>query len=132
MDSLFPQTWFGTHFKHDKGVEIVMGDIESLFSHPHFWKTYLMPHLLIGKIDHPDQPAQGWNFHQLVFCRSYLGGSTDWKQSLLLLMPNGMLLHPFPYAEIPNQYWNSTLASANPVTSSVPKIQPAQPDNPEG
>ena len=56
-------------------------------------------------------------------------GSTDGKHSLLLLMPPVMLLHTFPYVEIPNQPWNSLLASVKPVTSSVSKSQPAQPDN---
>ena len=33
--------------------------------------------------------------------------------------------------EIPNQPWDHMLASVNPVTSAVPKSQPAQPNNPE-
>ena len=40
-----------------------------------------------------------------------------------------MLLRFCPYAEIPKQPWNPMLASVNPVTSVVPKIQPAQPEN---
>ena len=42
-----------------------------------------------------------------------------------------MLIRPFPYVEIPKQPWNPMLASVNPVTSAVTKIQPAQPDNTE-
>ena len=33
--------------------------------------------------------------------------------------------------EISKQPWDHILASVNPVTSAVPKIQPAQPYNPE-
>ena len=33
--------------------------------------------------------------------------------------------------DISNQPWDHILASVNPVTSSVPKSQPAQPNNPE-
>ena len=36
MASLFPQTWFVPQFKHAKGVDGVMGDIESLSSYPHY------------------------------------------------------------------------------------------------
>ena len=90
-----------------------------------------MPHLLIGNFDRPAQPAQGWTFHQAVFCHSYLGGSTDGKHGLLLLTPPTILLHTSPYAYITKQPWNPILASVNPVTSAVPKIQPAQPDNSE-
>ena len=49
----------------------------------------------------------------------------------MLLSPPVMILHPSPYAEIPKQPWNHMLASVNPVTSAVPKIQPEQPDNTE-
>ena len=49
----------------------------------------------------------------------------------MLLKPPEMILHPIPYAEIPKQPWNTMLASVNPVTSAVPNIQPAQPDNHE-
>ena len=108
-----------------------MGDIESLSSHPHYWKSCLVPHLLIGKIDCPDQLAQGWSWHQSVFSHSDLGVRTDGKHSLLLLTTTAMLLHPFSYAEIPNKPWNPMLASVNPVNSAVPKSQPSQPDNPE-
>ena len=98
MDSIFPQTWFGPQFKHAKGVEIVMGDIESLSSYPHYWKSCLLPHLLIGSFYLPALPAQGWTCHQAVFCRLYLGGSTNAKHSLLLLTPPAMIIHPIPYA----------------------------------
>ena len=37
MASIFPQTWFGPQFKHVKGVDIFMGDIESLSSYPNYW-----------------------------------------------------------------------------------------------
>ena len=57
MDSLFPQNWFGPQFKYAKGVNIFMGDIDSLSSYPHYWKSCSVPHLLIGKIDFPAQPA---------------------------------------------------------------------------
>ena len=89
-----------------------------------------MPHLLLGNFDRPDQPVQGCTCRQAVFFRSDLWGRTDWKHSLLLLTTPEMLLQPIPYAEIPNQPWNPMLDSVNPVTSSVPKSQPAQPDNP--
>ena len=108
-----------------------MGDIESLYSYPNYWKSCLVPHLLIWNFDRPAQPAQGWTCHQAVFCHSDLGGSTYGKHSLLLLTPPEMLIHPSPYAEIKKQPWNPMLDSVNPVTSEVPKRQPAQPDNPE-
>ena len=108
-----------------------MGDIYYLSSYPHYWKSCLAPHLLIGKIDRPAQLAQGWTCHQDVFYHSYLVVSTNGNHSLLLLTPPAMLLHPFPYAEIPKQPWNPMLDSVNPVTSAVPKSQPVQPDNPE-
>ena len=60
-----------------------------------------------------------------------MGGSTDGKHSLFLLMPPTMLLHPSPYAEIPKQPWDLMLDSVIPVASVVPKSQSAQPDNPE-
>ena len=127
MDSLFTQTWFGPQFKHDKWVDIVMGDIESLSSYPHYWKSCLVPHIMIGSFDRP----QGWNWHQAVFCHSDSGGRTNGKNSLLLWTPLEMLLHPSLYEEIPKQPWNPMSASVNPVTSAVPKSQPSQPDNPE-
>ena len=131
MVSLFFQTRFGPQFKFVKGVEIVMGDIESLYTYPHYWKSFLVPHLLIGKIDSTFQIAQGWTCHQSEFCHSELGGSTNGEHSFLLLKPPAMLIHPCPYAEIPKQPWNPILASVNPVTSVVTKIQPAQPKKPE-
>ena len=67
MASLFPHTWFGTQFKQDKGVDNVMGDIEYLSSYLHYWKSCLVTHLMIGNMDCPAQPAQGWNCHQEVF-----------------------------------------------------------------
>ena len=100
MSSLLPQTWSGPQLKHAKGVEIVLGDMESLSSYPHYWESCLVPHLLIGNFDRLSQPAQGWNCHQAVFCHSYLGGNTDGKHSLLLLTPPAMILHPSPYSEI--------------------------------
>ena len=89
-----------------------------------------MPHLLIGKINRPDQLAQGWTLHQAVFFYSDLRGSTDGEHSLLLLTPPAMILHSCPYTEIPKQPWNPMLSSVNPVTSEVPNIKPAQPYNP--
>ena len=59
MVYIFPHTWFGPQLKHAKGVDIVMGDIESLSSYPHYWKSRLVVHLLIENFDRPDQPAQG-------------------------------------------------------------------------
>ena len=67
MDHLFPHTWFGPQFKHAKGVDIVMGDIEYLSSYPHYLKSCLVPNLLIWNIYRPDQLAQEWTCHQLVF-----------------------------------------------------------------
>ena len=67
MDSIFRQTWFGPQFKHAKGVDIFMGDIESLSSYANYLKSCLVTHLLIGNFDHPAQPAQGWTFHKEVF-----------------------------------------------------------------
>ena len=116
MASLFPQTRFGTQFKHDKGLDIVRVDIESLSSYPHYWKSCLVPHLLIGNIHFPAQLAQGWTFHQAVFFHSDLGVSTDGEHSLLLLTTPDMLLQSCPYAKIPKQRWNPILASVNPVT----------------
>ena len=115
MDSLFSQTLFGPQFKHDKGVDIVMGDIESLSTYSHYWKLVLVPHLLIGKTDHPAQPAQGWTCYQLGFSHSELGGSNDKDISLLLSTLPNMILQPIPYAEIPKQPCNPMLDSVNPV-----------------
>ena len=42
-----------------------------------------------------------------------------------------MIIQPSPYEDIPNQTWNPMLASVNPVSSAVPKIKLAQPDNTE-
>ena len=67
MASILPQTWFGTQFKHAKGFDIVMGDIEFLCYYPHYRNSCLVPNLMIGKIDRPAQPEQGWNYHQAVF-----------------------------------------------------------------
>ena len=67
MVSIFSQTWFGPQFKHAKGVEIFMVYIESLCTYPHYWKSCLVPHLLIGNINRPAQLAQGWNCHQNLF-----------------------------------------------------------------
>ena len=131
MTFIFIQTWFGPQFKHAKGVDIFMGDIDSLSSYPHYWNSCLVTHLLIGNFDRPSQSAQEWNFHKSVFCHSDLGGSTNGKHSLLLLTPPAMLLHTSPYAEIPKQPWNPMLDSVNSVTSASPKSQPVQPDNPE-
>ena len=108
-----------------------MGDIDYLSSYPHYWKSCLVPHLLIGNFNRPNQPAQGCTCHQVVFCHSDLVGSTNGKHSLLLLTPTAMLLHPSPYIDILNKPWNTMLDSVNPVTSAVPKSRPAQPDNPE-
>ena len=58
MDYLFPHNRFGPNFKHAKGVDIVMGDIESLSIHPNYWKSSLVPHSLVGKIYCPFQIAQ--------------------------------------------------------------------------
>ena len=129
--SIFPQNWFGPKLKHAKGMDIVMVDIESLSSYPHYWKSCLLPHLLMGNFYRPAQPEHGWTFHQAAFCNSDLGGRTYGKQSLFFLTPPAMLLQPSPYKEIQKQPWNHMLASVNPVTSEVSKIQPAQPDNPE-
>ena len=75
MAYLFPHTWFGPQLKHAKGVDMVMGYIESLLSYPHYWKYYLVPHLMIGKINLPSQLSHGWTCHQAVFFHSDLGGS---------------------------------------------------------
>ena len=131
MNPIFHQNRFVPQFKHTKGMEIVMGYIESLSSYTHYWKSCLVPNLLIGKINRPAQLAQGWTCHQAVFCHSDLGGSTGGNHSLLLLTPPEMLLHPCPYEDIPNQPWNPMLDSVKLVTSAVPKIQPTQPYNPE-
>ena len=77
MASLFPQTWFDPQLKHAKGVNTVMGDIESLDSYPHYWKLCLVVHLLVGNFDRPAQPTQGRTFHTAIFCHSDLEGSTD-------------------------------------------------------
>ena len=108
-----------------------MGDIESLSSNPHYWKSCLVIHLLIENFDRPAQPAQRRTFHQAVFFHSDLGGSTDGEHILLLLTHPTMLIHPSPYAEIPKQPWDHMLASVNPLTSVVPKIQLEKLDNPE-
>ena len=63
MAPLFPQTRFGPQFKHAKGTEIVMGDIDSLSTYPNYWKSCLVPHLLIETIYPPAQLVQGWTFH---------------------------------------------------------------------
>ena len=100
-----------------------MGDIESLSTYPHYWKSVLVPHLLIWKTNIPAQTAHGWTFHQVEFIHSDLGGSTDGEHNFLLLTPPNMILHPSPYEEIPKKSWNLTLASVNPVYSAVTNIQ---------
>ena len=97
MASLSPQTRFGSQFKHAKGVDIIMGVLDSLSTYPHYWKFFLVIHLLIGKINFPDRLAQGWNFHQAGFCHSDLGGITNEDNSFLLLTPHNKLLRPSPY-----------------------------------
>ena len=124
----FPSDLFW--YKHAKGVDIVTGDIASLSSYPHYWKSCLVPHLLIGKINLPTQLAQGWTFHQAMFFHSDLGVITYEKHSLLLLTTPVMLIHPCPYVEIPKKPWNPMLDSVNPVNSAVSKSQSAQPANP--
>ena len=131
MFYLLPQTHFGPQFKHAKRVDIFMGDIESLSTYPHYWKSCLVPHLLIGNIYHPDQIEQGWNLHQAGFFHSDLRGSTNGEQSLLLLTPPTMILNPYPYAEKPKQPWNPMLTSVNPVTSEATKIQLTKSDKTE-
>ena len=49
----------------------------------------------------------------------------------MLLTPPDILIHPCPYAKILKQYLIPMLASVEPVTSAVTKIQPAQPEKPE-
>ena len=49
----------------------------------------------------------------------------------MLLTPPNMLLHPGPYAELPNQPFKPVLASLNPVNSEVKINQLAQPEEPE-
>ena len=60
ISSIFPQTQFGPQFKHSKGADIVMGDIESLSIYPHYCKSCLVPNLLIRNIYRPAQLARGW------------------------------------------------------------------------
>ena len=67
MVSFPPQNRFGSQFKDTKGLDIAIGDIDSLFTYPYYWKSFLVPHLLIGKIDHPAKLAQGWTCHQAGF-----------------------------------------------------------------
>ena len=86
---------------------------------------------MIGKIDCPDQLAQGWNLYQAGFFHSDLGGSTNVKCSLTLMTPPNMLPYPIQYAEIPKQPWNPILASVNPVILKFTRRQPEQPDKPE-
>ena len=70
MAFILPHTRFGPKFKHTKGVDIFMGDIYSLSNYPHYWKSSLVPHLLVGNIDCPVQLSQGWIFHQEEFWHS--------------------------------------------------------------
>ena len=100
MTSIFPKTRFGYQLKHAKGVDILMGDIESLSTYPHYCKSVLVPNLRIGKINRPDQLAQGGIFHQEGFCHPDLGGITDEEHSLLLLTHPAMLLQPCTYEDI--------------------------------
>ena len=108
-----------------------MENIESLSTYPNYWTSCLVPHSLIGKINCPVQLKKGWTCHQAMFFQSYLGGSTNEEHSMLLLTPPAMLIHTCPYTEIPKQPCNPMLDIVNPVTSEVPMIQPAQPDNPD-
>ena len=96
-----------------------MGDIEYLFTYPHYWKSSLVPHLLIGEINCPAQLTQGWTCHQAEFRHSDLVGSTNGEHSFPLLTPLNILLHTSPYADIPKQYWNPMLDGVNPMNSEV-------------
>ena len=70
--SILPHTRFVPQFKHYKGVDIAMGDTESLSTYPHYWKYYFVPNLLIGNINRSDQLTQGWTCHQAKFRHSDL------------------------------------------------------------
>ena len=103
MAYIFPHTHFGPQFKHSKGVDIIMGGIDSLSTYPHYWKSSFVPRLLIGKINNPVQLAKGWTCHQTEFRHSDLKGITHGEHILMLLMRPNMIIRPSPYAEIPNQ-----------------------------
>ena len=40
MSSISPYTRFGPQFKHARGVDIAMGDIKSISTYPHYWKSF--------------------------------------------------------------------------------------------
>ena len=67
MASLSPWTSFGTKFKHAKAVEIGMGDMESLSTYTYYWKSSLVPHILLGHFDFYFKLKKGWTFHQLEY-----------------------------------------------------------------
>ena len=130
MAYILPHTRFGPKFKHAKGMDHFMGGIESLSTYPHYWKSSLVPHLLLGNINFPVQLSQGWTCHQSEFWHPYLGVITNGEHILMLLTPPNMLLHPSPYTEVTKQPWNPMLTSVNPVSSDVTMTQLTNPEEP--
>ena len=108
-----------------------MGDKESLSTYSHYWKYSLVPHLMLGKINNPFQLEQGWNCHQADFWHSDFRVSTDGDNSLMLLTPTNMILHPGPYTEVPNQPWNPMLDIVNLVNTALKINQLEQPEETE-
>ena len=130
MDPISPHNSFGPKFKHAKGVDIVIGDIESFYTYPQYCKSSLVTHLLVWNINHHFQLAKGWNFHQSEFWNSDLMGSTDGEHSPMLLKPPNIILNPSTYAYVTNQPWNHMLDNVNPVNPAVTMGQTEQPDEP--
>ena len=115
MASILPHTRFGPNFKHAKVVEIVIGDMESLSTYPHYWNYHLVPQILSGKFYCYFKLTQGCTCTQVECHHSDLGGSTNGVHSLMLLTPPNVLINPVPYTEVPKQPCNPMVASINLV-----------------
>ena len=87
MASILPHTRFGPNFKHAKVVEIVIGDMESLSTYPHYWNYHLVPQILSGKFYCYFKLTQGCTCTQVECHHSDLGGSTNGVNSLIILTP---------------------------------------------
>ena len=92
-----------------------MGDTDSLSTYSHYWKLFLVPHILSGNFDCSFKLAQEWTFQQVEFQHSDLGESTDGLHSFILLTSPYIILHPGPYSDGPKQPRNPMLYSVNPV-----------------
>ena len=131
MAYLFPRTWFGPHFKHAKGVDIVIWRYLFLIFLSTLFEVFFGVSFTDRELQPPCPTCTGVDFPSGCILPFRLGRKHRWEAQFIFLTPPEMLLCPSPYSDIPKQLWNPMLAGVNPVNSVVTKIQPAQPDNPE-